>query len=561
MKMSVITLLVFLLLLLCSCPPKSGNGSNTGKTPVSSASLGGVVRLPLDISSDDPALQEMDFTEQRLWALARAIGLPLLQPDFGNGKTKPGLAMAAQADENGQRWTVSLSTAAGHEDDSLWLGNEVKSMFRRIVNGSKSPLHAQILDLIKGAAEFDAGAADISGITVADNEISFSLTRPYSEFDLWLSQPGLSYVDIQMATDEQGAVSISSSGYAAWRIDSLLTEPDSGVQSLMLVPNPDSVVGQPAADSLEFVLEPDRSKQVELFRSGKLDAANIPMTMVPQVEQDTELAPFINQHETAATLLVLFDQGQDPWGDQAMQDKVGLRQSLGLSISRESLEEENNFQIHGWGHFLPEYYRKEIPGRLLTHPTYPRSAMLEQARLKQRESDHEQGTHLPQNMDVAFNDYDYLTELDRDLLQFWSDISIKLQPFPLSREDLRKRIDLNSHEVIVFWNFPAWPSPDACLYPQVYGRLIGQGGNYSRIDNPAINLAIEQAQKESDEALRRLHYQKIGEIIEERGLFVPAAYLTPSILIRSGLVVSPGPFDFNASMQSQDFGRIGFAQE
>jgi ABC-type transport system substrate-binding protein len=561
MKMYLPALLAVSLLLLCGCPPKSGSGSNTGTAPANTVSLGGTVRLPLDISVDDPVLREMDFSEQRLWALTRAIGLPLMQPDFGKGKSRPGLATAAQADDKWQLWTFSLPDISGHENDPLWLGNEIKTMFKRIVNGERSPLRAEIMDLIEGAQDLSGGGVDISGIAVADNEIRISLTRPFAEFDLWLSQPGLSLADVNVSVDEAGAVSVTSSGYAAWRIDNLLTDPASAMTSLVLMPNPDSLVGQPAATSLQFVLEPDRAKQVELFRNGNLDAANIPATIIPQVEQDEELAPALRQHETAASLLVMFDHGQDPWGDQSMQDKVGLRQSLGLSISRESLEEENNLQVHGWGHFLPEYFRDAIPPRLLTHPVYPRAAMLEEARQKQKQSDHEQGSHLPQNMDVAFNEYDYLTELDRDLLQFWSDISIKLQPFPLSRADLRKRIELNSHEVIVFWNFPAWPSPDACLYPQLYGNLIGQGGNYSRIDNQAINLAIEQAQREPDRALRQLYYQKIGERIEEEGLFVPAAYLTPSLLIRDGLAVNPGAFDFNASLQSQDFTGIGFMQE
>ena len=560
MRMYVPALLAILLLLLCGCPPKTNKAANTGTTVANTASLGGTVRLPLDISLDDPSMQALDFTQQRLWALARAIGLPLMKPDFAQQSAVPGLASSAQMLDEGSQWNFSLPPAPGHTDDPQWLAGEVKSMFRRIVNADKSALRAEIMDLIEGADEFANGAPDISGISVADNQVSFSLTRPYSQFDLWLSQPGLAYAAVTLSQDAAGNATFSSSGFAAWKIGRLTADPDSGLTTLELLPNPDSLVGQPAADELMFVLEPDRGRQVELFKSGQLDAANVPVTMVPQIESDAQLSPMLQKHDTAVSLLVMFDQGQDPWGDQVMQDKVGLRQSLGLSISRESLEEENNFQVHGWGHFLPDCFRNAIPQNLLNDPIYPRSVQLEEARLKQKESDHEQGTHLPLNMDVAFNNFDYLNDLDRDLLQFWSDISIKLQPFPLSHAELLKRIDLNSHEVIVFWNYPAWPSPEACLYPQLYGKLIGNGGNYSRIDDPVINRTLEQAQQESNSGLRNLHYQKLGEIIEERGLFVPAAYASPSLLLRPGLAVSPGPFDFNASLQAQDFSSIGFEQ-
>ncbi|MCB1219399.1 MAG: hypothetical protein H7A35_10715 [Planctomycetales bacterium] len=549
-----------LLLLLCGCPPRTGgsNAGNGNKQPVSNASIGGTVRLPLEIAPDDPDFAAMDLSQQRLYALARAVGVNLTAPVTGKDEVKNSLATGVEVNVDGSMWLFKLP----EQDDPLLLPGQVRSRITAIANGPRSMLHAQVLDLIEGARDVESGKAlDISGILVTDNSIGFKLTRPYMQFDSWLSQPGLSVVDIAVTMDADDPALVadaSSNGYGPWKIDRM-EQDEAGVSELVLVPNPDSLLGQPVATELRFVLEPDREKQVQLFRDGRLDAANIPTTMVGQLGNDPELGSMLSSHETAVSLLALFDHGQDPWGDQLMQDKVGLRRSLALSIDRETLEEENNGQVQGWSHFLPRHFNAAIPMELMNNPSFPQTAMLEEARKAQKDSDHEQGTHLPVNMDIAFLNYDNLESLDRDLLQFWSDISIRLQPFPLSNVDLLRRIDLNSHEVIVFWNYPAWPDAGACIYPQLYSPLIGNGANYSRISIPEVDEAILEAQATDNEQLRNLYLGNISRIIEEKGLFVPAAYASPSLLLNPKLAASPGPYDFNASLQGQDFAAIGIS--
>lgn len=547
-----------LLLMLCSCPPQapSGNGGTGGGPSVDRDALGGKVALPLEITVDDPAFQAMDFTDQRMYALARAIGAPLLLPDFGNDGSRHGVAIADPEVEDYRVWKFNLPYAVGHDDDHEYLGLQYKSLFTAHVNGPSSQLRAEIIDLVEGAGDVASGDLDISGIEVDGNEISFTLTRPYAGFGTWLTQPGLSLTGMRFSADGE---SLSSEGFGPWRIDGLVSD-EEGDEILKLVPNPNSMLGEPVAEELWFFLEPDRRQQVDLFRAGHLDAANLPADF-GEFDGDEALGEELVDNETAVTLLALFDHGQDPWGDQVMQDKVGLRQSLALCIDRETLEAENNGQVRGWGHFLPDHFRSGIPMELLNKPTYPRTAMLEEARAKQKESDHEQGSHLPQNMDVAYLEHDNLAELNNDLVEFWADISIRMQPFPLSHTDMLRRLELNSHEVIVFWNYPAWPSADACFYPQMYSALIGEGGNWSRIDDPKVDELIEGMQKEADPSLARLYQQQLSELIEERGLFVPAAYLSPSLLVSPELAVDLGPYDFNASLQGQDFTLIGIRQD
>ncbi|MEZ5338396.1 MAG: hypothetical protein R3F46_09025 [bacterium] len=551
-----------MLICLCGCPPTTGGQQGTnqgGNGNAGKLKLGGTLRLPLEISADDPALASMDFSERRLYALARAIGATLTAPVPGKEEVVLSLATGIEPNDDGSEWSIRLQTGS----DPLALPMLLQQHFTGIANGQRNALHAQLLDLLEGAAAVSSGSAiSISGISIADDSISFSLTRPYMQFDKWLSQPGLAIADVQIEMDNadpQRVSNVSSGGFGPWKIDRM-EQDDSGVTELVLLPNPDSLLGQPVASELRFVLEPDREKQVELFRAGRLDVAGVPGSMLDEVGADEQLKGNLHSHETAVSLLALFDHGQDPWGDQLLQDKIGLRRSLGLSIDRESLEEENHGTLQGWSHFLPRHYIQAIPQELLNNPGYPQTAMLEEARAAQKQSDHEQGSHLPLGMDAAYLDFDDLDGPVRDILQFWSDISIHLQPFPLSEEDMHKRIDLNSHELIVFWNYPAWPDAESCVYPQLYSGLAGNGGNWSRIDNAEIDDSIRQAQATADNRLRNLHLGKLSSIIEERGLFIPAAYASPSLLINPRLHASPGAYDFDASLQGQDFRAIGLEQ-
>jgi ABC-type oligopeptide transport system substrate-binding subunit len=409
-------------------------------------------------------------------------------------------------------------------------------------------MRAQLMDLLVGAKDYALGKAEvISGLSLKETQITFELTRPHRHLDLWLSQPGL-----LPRPRQQPDGSWSSIG--AFTIQSI-----SGAE-ITLIPNPAFQGGKPLLDKLVFVCEPDYNKQVELFKAGKLQASNIPMDPASTAASDPALHDALVRHVTAQQLLGQFDQHQFPWGDQQFQSKKGLRQSVNWGLDRETLSVILHEQLEPWPHFFPQPMKQYVDPVLVTSPLYGLAVETERARQAQKEADHEQGNKLIQGMDLAQLSGSDLNELDREVLKYWDEISIKMRPFPVTTEELRKRIDAGTHEILLSRCCPAYADPDALAYALLHSSLYGLGGNYSCLKDPELDSMIAEAQAAGEDVLRRKLYQQLSRKLEEDATFVFIGTFTPTLLISpslSGLQLNP--YDFDASLPNQDFAVLGLS--
>jgi len=531
--------------LLAGCPQDGTNTTSSSggpaAAPAATAVAGGTLRLPLEIAPDAPALAGPDLSNQQLWALARAVELPLVRA-AADGTVQPGLASKWQSDDTGTVWTFTLDEHLAELGEEFTAEPPLVASWLRILRGDKSPLRAQLGDVVAGAADLrDGRALELSGVEYAWPELTIILTRPYRQFPLWLSQPGL-----------------GAAGLGPFMFSEDYTGPDAdGI--IKLKPNPDYPYGAPLLEELWFICQPDRDLQLELYRAGELDTANVPARLADGLEDDPVVGAHAVRLETAEALHLLLNRAKFPWLDADFQSRLGLRQAMNWGINRPMIAELNGYQFRSWPHFLPEYWQDYIDPQLVQAPLFPLAPQIEAARQGLHAADLDQGLRLPQGMDVSYLPEENLKGIARDTLDYLREISVKMIPLSEPRDVLLSRIEISAHQAVLKRLRPAYPDPDALCYPQLMSSLSGLGGNWSRIELPELDELVRAEQAEQDETSRRLRLRQLSRELEERALFVFIGYSTPLVLINPELAgVSLSPYDFDAALPAQDFAKLGW---
>ena len=541
---------VLLLALVAGCPPQQQSGGTTGTSGTGQAAArlavaGGIISLPLEVAADDPGLKQLDFSDPRLFALARCVGMPLVRSS-ADGRLQSGLASTWEILENGQRWRFTLQDGHNEPAQPSALGEMWIKHVKTVLRSEPGPLQAQLADLIAGAADFrDGKSLEISGINHTTTDLEIQLTRPNNAFGLWLSQPGLSIL---------ASHQIPTAGYGPFRLAQFEGS------MIVLKANTDSLAGQPLLSELHFICEPDRSKQLELYRGGQLDAANLLPADVPGILSDPELSSAVQKHASAEMILGYFDLHEFPWGDGEFQSKLGLRQAANWGLGREDLETGQNQQFTAWPHALPKCFERYLNQQYVQQPPYPLHEEIELARQGLINADHDQGIKLPIGMDLMYLRDEHLGNLATDIVQFLEAISLKLRTFEATPAELAKRLELQTNEIILARVRPHYPDVDALLYPTLHSALFGAGGNWAMLQDEQIDRGLEAGQAEADSTARQVIYRQLTTELEDRALLVFVGYASPTLLISPRLAgYTLSPFDFDASLAAQDFTRIGLA--
>lgn len=543
--MSLLGLQVLACALACcaaGCPAGRDSGAaGSGAQPA--AVKGGSVSLPLEISASDPAFKALDFSDGRLFALARCLEVPLVRSDPA-GKPSPGLASQWRTADAGKTWVFTLRALPGHETDADYAGQLLAARFKQLLHGPDNPLRAQLCDLLAGAQDFAAQKAqEVAGIKLEGGELTLQLTRNDMLAPLWLSQPGLGVLPQSSAPSE---------GYGPFMLAAISAD------EVQLKRNAQALDGQPLLDELRFMLVPDRARQLELFQAGKLHAANVAVQTASSVADDPALAEAAVQHQTVAMLYGLFNLTHFPWNDSKFQSKQGLRQAMNYSVDRENLQAQLSEQVTGWTHFLPPAMDGFIDPGQLQQPLYPLVADADKAMAGQKESDHEQGAHLIPGMDLGFLEQGLLREAAKPILEDWEQVSVKMRPFPMHQAALELRLQNSSHEILLRMFRPGYAHPDALFYPLLYSKLPAAGGNWSGLNDAEVDRRITEAEATDDEVLRQVLYRELGADIEQRALCVLLGYYSPTLLASPDLAgYRLTPYDFDASLPAQDFAKLG----
>jgi ABC-type oligopeptide transport system substrate-binding subunit len=528
-------------ILLLGLMPLALIGCPTGKQPPASKKKpipGGVLRLPLDVGADKVNTVEeiTKLGSPQFLSVAQAIEVPLARK-VGN-TLMPGLSTKWISTHSATTWTFQL--AEGVDIDLL-----VKR-WETVLRSKESPLRSQLCDLIKGAEEYRLGKADsVSGLSTTEatenRYFNVNLTRSVTEFPSWTSQLGLGLRE----------------DYPAF----FPVDIDNG--TLVLSPNDKHLdeLSTPNVKWIEFVLEPDRHKQFELYKAGRLDTCNLTPDDLAAVKEDPELSKQLQEFDTAAPIVGFFDLHAAPWGNAPFKDKTPLRAAVNYAINREELSEKVG-GFEPWSHFLPVPMKQFIDPPLLSTPIFGNEPDFDKALEGEKLAGHEQASLLPLNMLLSYVDSQFYEQLAIGVKDNLDDISIKMRPYPCkTREDALELVKIGSMDIWLQQLYPAYPSPDALFYPYLHSSLAGLGGNYGYLHDPDIDRMIEAAQAEPNDAARRKMYQQLSQEVEKRALMVYIGSGKAAMLINPKLAgYELTPYDFDASLPAQDFSKLGFTE-
>ncbi|MDQ3022854.1 MAG: ABC transporter substrate-binding protein, partial [bacterium] len=387
--------------------------------------------------------------------------------------------------DGGKTWLFEPSEEANAGNAFSFLGR----VWEGILRAEDSALRAQLSDLIQGAEEFRQGKAEtINGLSHRE-ALEVTLTRPYSEFPQWIGQQGL---ELLAYRDDTAHV---DKDYAPFYFDRPWNYEQ---RTIALTATTKRSV---SLQSIHFIVEPDRHKQFELYKAGKLDTCNLTPDDLAIVREDPELSKHLHEFDTAASLVGFIDLHAHPWGNSQFMDKTPLRAAVNHALTREAMGESLGFTP--WPHLLPKALKQYIDPPLLGTPTYGLEPDLEAAQEGERLAGHDQASLLPLNMLLSYVDDPLLEQLAINVKDNLDDISIRMRPFPCkTREDALKLVEIGSMDIWLQWIYPAYQSPDAFFYPTLHSSLYGLGGNYGMLKDPEIDEMIEKAQAAPTEAAR-----------------------------------------------------------
>jgi ABC-type transport system substrate-binding protein len=331
---------------------------------------------------------------------------------------------------------------------------------------------------------------------------------------------------------------------------------------LSVTRNEHSVIAKPLLDGIDFVLEPDRHKQFELYKAGKLDTCNLTPDDLAAVKQDPVLSRQLHEFDTAASLVGFIDHHAPPWGNAPFKDKTPLREAANHALARTELADTVG-GFDPWSHFLPKAMQQYIDPALISTPLYGLQPNEDAALEGEKLAGHEQANLLPLNMLLSYVQDPFFDQLALGVKDNLDDISIRMRPYPCkTRADALQLVKIGSEDIWLQWVYPAYPSPDAFFYPTLHSSLYGLGGNYGMFRDSELDAKIEAAQAEGNASARTKLYQQLSHEVEDRALFLFIGSGKAAMLINPKLAgYELTPYDFDASLPAQDFSKLGFVQE
>jgi ABC-type transport system substrate-binding protein len=531
-----LSLIVLGVLVLSGCKLKDA-GSGTASSNILK---GGTLRIPIEGSANPRQLidgSNFNFGDVKWAAIASTLETPSAATRLDKWETS----------DEGATWIIPSDA-----EESGSVASGLSSLGLRLLRDQKlkdSPLASQVMDLIKGAADYRvAKAHEVAGIHSQDSQVTVTLNRNFMEFPVWARSHGL--------WDAPSTWTHTSAE------ESLFGIGDGSIQDSSLKVFAHSSKYPAQLDSVDFIFEPDRHKQFELYKAGKLDTCNVAPEDMAEVLADPALKKQLHTYDTAATLVGFIDLHATPWGDAPFKDKTPLRQAVNWAVYRNELAENSGGMFEPWPHFLPKALRQYIDPAALSSPLYQVEPDIDKAKEGEALAGHDQASLLPTNMLLSYVDDPFLGQLAEGIRENLDEISIRMRPYPCkTQDDALKLVKIGSMDIWLQWIYPAYQSPDALFYPALYSKLEGLGGNYGRCNEKEIDKLIEKAQAEPDESVRTRLYQQLENEVEKRGLFLILGSGKANILINPKLGgYELSPYDFDASLPAQDFSKLGFTE-
>ncbi|MCC7478228.1 ABC transporter substrate-binding protein [bacterium] len=517
----------------CPAPPKdTGDSGATGaQTDTNTASSARPSEYRWPLPADARSLDPLTVTDTVSDTVARRMfnGLVRFTPE---GKVTGDAAEKWEISPDGLVYTFTLRSRDGQPALKFHNGEPLDSAaflfsFKRVLDPANACERANLLEYVKGSADFAAGKTpEVAGLEAVD-PLTFRITldKPYTPFLNALCLMSLCAVPPQAVQEAGAGFGDKPVGSGPYKFDSWERE-----QRIVLKANPDYFDGQPPIETLVFRIIKDENTRFEEFKAGSLEHCDIPPSKISEVNADPKLKAMIQGVPAMDKYGYAFNCEEAPF-----KDNTALRQAFNYAVDKQNIV--NNI----WGGlvteartYVPEgmfYYWADSPG--YAYDVEKAKGLLEQA-------GYPGGQGLPElvlNVDLAPTNKLVAEAVQEDLSKIGVKVRIETTDWGPFLDKIYAGESLFHQST---W-LTDYPDPDNWLWQLLDSSNFGGKGNTSRWSNSEFDSFVRQAQVELDEARRAELYGKAERIAFDEAPWLLLYWKNSSTLVQpyvEGLTVT-----------------------
>ena len=425
--------------------------------------------LNADPVSLDPALS----TDVQSGEMVTLVFDNLVQLD-ADGRLRPGLATAWEADSTGRRYTFHLRRGATFHDGRQIDAAAVRASLLRALDPRLRAGRQWPLFPIRGARAYAAGkAAAVAGITVPnDTTIVFALEEPLNTFPKLLAMP----VAAIAPGDAPAGFGTSPVGSGPWRFVSWSHD-----DLLVFARNPGYWDGPPLADTLRVRIIPEPLTQAAEYESGALSVVEIPFGETRRWEQTSP--DELQRRPALRDLFVAINTRRGPLRDvrvrRALNHAVDVETILRTSMAGRGVRAAGAIPpgLPGYDSTRQPYpWDTAAARRLLVEAGYPDGFAVRLWRSKRAE----------------------LARAAQAVQQDLALVGIRVEVVERDAPSVRATVRNGEADLYLGDWWADYPDPENFLYPLFHSANAGPGGNYAFLADSLLDTMILRARSTPD---------------------------------------------------------------
>ena len=410
-------------------------------------------------------------------------GLTRFTPD---AKVVPGLAKSWEVTPDGITYTFHLRSGVKFHDGSLFTAKSVVSTFQRVLDPKTKGGRGWPLYPIKGAEDFAGGkGTSITGLAAPnDTTVVITLKEPYSIFPKLLAMPVNSIVPENTGADfGQKPVGTGPWKFVEWRHDDFLR----------FARNPDYFDGPPKSDSLMARIIPEMSTATAEFEAGNVDVLSVPDEAGRTWQADPDKSKLLSSAPALRFWYVAINVTRGPLAD------VRVRQALNYAIDVNTIL---SAVMAGRGAVANGVVPPTLPGYESGRKPYGHDV----AKAKQLLA----AAGHPNGIDVELwsATTDQSPRLAQAIQANLAEAGIRAKIVQREASSVREAARKGASDLYVKEWWADYPDAENFLYPLLYSKNKGPGGNVSFYSNPKFDALVDQAHREQDESKRNSLYSQ-----------------------------------------------------
>src|SRR5215468_1386046 len=414
-------------------------------------------------------------------------GLTRFEPD---ARVEPALAERWDVSPDGSTYTFHLRRGVTFHDGSPFSAKNVVSSWQRALDPATKSGAAQFLFPIKGAREFNRGAAKtISGLTVRDDStIVVTLAEPLAIFVKMLAMPVAAIVP-ERIPENFGEHPIGTGPWklVEWRHDDYL----------LFSKNPAYFAGAPKVDTLRARIIAEPSTGVAEFESGNVDIFQIPETEARDWLEDESRNPLLMSVPALQLVYIGINTTRGPLTDRR------VRQAINFAVDVQRINER---LISGRGTRAAGVIPPALQGYDSARKAYPYDSL--KARQLLAEAGHPNGI----DVELWTSNRPILLRIAETIQAYLARAGIRVKIVQREAAAARGAARKGETDMILKDWYADYPDAEDFLYPLLHSANKGVGGNVSFYDNPRYDSLVTASRREQDEPKRIALYRQADSI-------------------------------------------------